>query len=456
MRNKLLPCISAYGNGMTYGSSDWLLDVIPGRSYRLHTLTPNVSMSSITGGSATATLIIRFDIGDSLNLASAAVAFRDYTVVVPDGASKMRFDVRCDIGEYFAISVEMLAEDVGASILALNPESEFKPKFFSARKRYYTSSDNSEAHPLTFLHLSDIHGNWTNVARFLQFAEHYSSYLDDLLCTGDIVVDKLSDGVSGYTSLDGIGKVMNVVGNHDTRGDGGGANWQDNVGLPAYNALIAPFVSGWGVTQPADAAANGYCYYYKDYTAKSVRLVVVDIMGYDTAEDTWLRGVLESARTSGLHVVIGVHYAGARRSSEASEQRVFDKIPCNYTTLYTLGGASVNLTNYNTSAYMMTVAVKDFLDAGGHFAGYIQGHYHADFVAKVNEDSRQLKAGELRDYNHIVGTRNQDEFQIVAIDTVNTIVKLFKVGANIDRYGRTKGGVCIDYSTGNILGEGYF
>lgn len=462
--NKLLPYISAYGNGMTYGGSDWLLDVIPKRSYRLHTLTPDVAMSSITGGSATATLIIRFDVGDSVALASAAVAFRDYyTVTVPEGASKMRFDVRCDIGEYFAMSVELLAEGNGTSILALNPDSEFRPKVFAARKRYYTSTDTSEAHPLTFLHLSDIHGNWTNVARYLEFAKYYDSYFDGLINTGDTVVDKLSDGVSGYAALTGVENVMVVIGNHDTRGNRGGADWQDNINLPAYNALIAPFVSNWGVTQPTDAATFGYCYYYKDYTAKNVRLIVVDIMAYDDTEDTWLRATLSAARTAGLHVLIATHYAGARRSSEASEQRVFDKIACNYTTLYPFGSASVNLTNYNTSAYKMTVAVKDFLDEGGHFAGYIQGHYHADFIAKVNEDSRQLiysigssKAGEVRDYNHIVGTRNQDEFQIVAVDTKNTIVKLFKVGAHIDRYARTKGSVCVDYTTGDLLGEGYF
>lgn len=461
--NKLLPYISAYGNGMTYGGSDWLLDVIPKRSYRLHTLTPDVAMSSITGGSATATLIIRFDVGDSVVLASAAVAFRDYTVTVPEGASKMRFDVRCNIGEYFAMSVELLAEGDGTSILALNPDSEFRPKVLAARKRYYTSTDTSEAYPLTFLHLSDIHGNWTNVARYLEFANYYDYYFDGLINTGDTVVDKLSDGVSGYAALSGVENVMVVIGNHDTRGDSGGADWQDNINLPAYNALIAPFVSNWGVTQPTDAATFGYCYYYKDYTAKNVRLIVVDIMAYDDTEDTWLRATLTAAKTAGLHVLIAVHYAGARRSSEASEQRVFDKIACNYTTLYSFGGASVNLTNYNTSAYMMTVAIKDFLDEGGHFVGYIQGHYHADFIAKVSEDSRQLiysigssKAGEVRDYNHIVGTRNQDEFQIVAVDTKNTIVKLFKVGAHIDRYARTKGSVCVDYTTGELLGEGYF
>ena len=310
---------------------------------------------------------------------------------------------------------------------------------------------------------ANIHGNWKNVARYLRFVDYYSNYFDDLINTGDTVTDKFSDGIDGYAAIEGAEKILMVPGNHDTATKSGSTyNWQGKVGVDAYNAFIAPFVSNWGVTQPEGAAENGYCYYYKDYTAKGIRLICVDIMGYDTTEDTWLQGVLADALESGLHVLIATHYAGARPSAEASEA-VFNKLACNYTTLYALGSSSTNLTSYNTSAYKMMDSVDAFMQSGGHFCGYIQGHYHADFIAKVGKYPGQLiysigssKASEVRDYSHAEGSRMQDEFQVVAVDTVNTIVKLFKVGANYDRYGRSKGSVCVDYSTGEILGEGYY
>lgn len=455
------PTLVATGDAMTIAYSEYLLDVLPGRSYKLHVLTPDVSMGSITGGSSTPTLIVYYEGAGSETLSSAASIFRsEYTITIPSGVSRLRYGVRCDIGERFAISVELLDESFGGSVLALNPDSEFTPKTLSARKRLYSSQDTDNHYPLTFLHLSDIHGNWANVERFLQFAGKYSNRLDDLINTGDTVTDDYTQGIAGYAALSGVGKVMNVIGNHDTSSPSSSRDWTEYKGLPAYQRFIEPFVANWGVTQPENASTNGYCYYYKDYTGKEIRLIVVDIMAYDDTEDAWLRETMASAMTAGLHVVIAVHYAGARKSSEAGTERVFDKVDCDYTTLVNFGGPSLNLTNYNPQAYKMTLAVKDFLDGGGHFVGYLQGHYHADFIAKVNEDSRQLiysigssKSGEVRDYNHIVGTRFQDEFQIVSIDTNNTIVKLYKVGANIDRYGRIKETACVDYTTGRLVGE---
>ena len=389
-------------------------------------------------------------------------------VIVPSGAKYICFttgDTRYVFGiegrtpDKVIVCPPVLASD---SIVSLNPDSEFIPKMMSAKKRYYTSTDTTEPSPLVIAHLSDIHGNWDNVARFIEFTEHHSSNIDLLLNTGDTVESYYSDGITGYADIDGAEDILNVIGNHDTRGTSEGlAQWRDHIGVDAYNLLIKPFVGNWGVIQPEDAETNGYCYYYKDFTTKHLRFVVVDMMAYDATQDAWLAGVLANANESGLHIVIATHYAGVRSYAEQDEA-VFDKVSSNYTTLYSMGGSSANLTGYNTSAYLMGDTVDAFIQNGGKFVGYLQGHYHADFVAKVNKYPGQLifaigssKSGEVRDFDHIIGTRNQDEFQIVAIDTVNTIVKLYKVGANYDRYGRKKGSICVDYTTGQVLGEGW-
>lgn len=462
---KISQIVSFIGEGTTLVGTESVYDFAVGQPYRCAILTPNVSLSD-TSGSSYRFILRAYDAEgntvETIKQYDTSKSLPDYIdFVVPSGTSYIRILGRCVAGITFSAAFLPAVSAQEGDIIVLNSPKEFIPKLHAARKRYYTSTNSTEKYPLTLLHISDIHGNWDNVERFVKFANHeeYKPYIDDLINTGDTVEGAYEDGVAGFTSITGADKILNAIGNHDTRT---GNNWQAHIGTDVYNMLIKPFVSSWNVTQPENAEANGYCYYYKDYANKNVRVVVVDIMSYDSTQDTWLAGVLADAKTAGKHVLIVSHFSSSRSNAESSE-KVFDKIQCNYTTLYVLGTSSTQLTGYNANAYLMTATVDAFMQGGGHFVGYLQGHYHADFVAKNAEYPGQLiysigasKAGEMRDYNHIIGSRDQDEFQIVSIDPVNTIVKLFKVGANIDRYGRTKGSVCVDYSTGEIVGEGMF
>lgn len=453
------------GADNTQVMTERIYDFAPGQSYRCVILNPNVSLSDTSGNNYRFQLRAYDAEGNTIETMvqySTARSLPDYVdFVVPSGTAYIRVLGRAIADAVFPVMFFPIASSVmSRGILDLNPESEFRPKFMSAQKRYYTSTTNDKPNPLVLLHLSDIHGNWANVARYLEFAKKYTSYIDVLLNTGDTVESDYDDGVDGYLALDGVDKVLVAIGNHDTRSGSDASDWQAHIGTDAYNLLIKPSVSEWGVTQPAGAEENGYCYYYKDFAAKKLRLIVVDIMAYDSTQDAWLESVLASALTSELHCVIATHFSGARPYAER-EEGVFEKLSCNYTTLYSLGTTSEQLTGYNANAYLMGATVDAFIEAGGHFVGYIQGHYHADFVAKLDVYPEQLiysigasKAGEMRDFNHVVGTRDQDEFQIIAIDTVNTIVKLYKVGAYYDRYGRSKGSVCVNYTTGEVLGEG--
>lgn len=356
---------------------------------------------------------------------------------------------------------------VPGDILALNPDSEFDSKLISANKRYGTSSDNPE--PLVIAHLSDIHGNWDNVRRFIQFCDHHGTRIQVRLNTGDTVESCLyngsgaSGGIGTYQNIDGVGDILTVIGNHDTAlNDGGTWSWREYAGKVAYDDVIAPHVASWGVIQPDDAAENGYCYYYKDFAAKNIRLVVTDVMGYDNTQDSWLAQVLAEAKAAGYHVVIATHFAGGRPSGEGSDP-AFNMVECNYTTLYSsLGSTASGLYTFAPDSYKMMDTVDAFQQGGGIFIGYIQGHYHVDFVARCGKYPNQLifsigatKAGEMRDYNHVVGKRDQDEFQIVSIDTYDRIVKLYKVGANVDRWGRHKNAVCVSYDTRAVVTEAY-
>lgn len=434
-----------------------------GQTYRCVILNPNVPLADTSGSNyrfqlraydandGTVETIVRYSTAESLP------EYVDF--VVPDGTAYIRVLGRCVSGVEFSVVFFPVSSDtIGTGdIISLNSDAEFVPKLLSAKKRYYTSTITTAPTPLTIGHLSDIHANWPNVQRFIEWCNHHNAYVDVWINTGDTVSNMFTDGIVGYAALTDVEKIWNVIGNHDTRGANG---WQDYVGADVYNQQIAPFVAGWGVTQPTGAAENGYCYYYKDFETQSLRIIAVDIMGFNATQANWLATTLEDARVNNYHVLIATHFAGNRPESEI-EQPSYEEIECNMTSLYKTGN-STQLFGYNNEGYMLDETVNDFIVAGGKFVGYIQGHYHRAFIAKVAKYPNQLvyscpssKSGELRDFNHIVGTRNQDEYNVMSIDTYQNIVKIYKVGANVDVFGRHINSVCIDYITGEIKAQGF-
>lgn len=459
----LRPYARFIGKGYNFASgTDYsrVLGVISGHTYRVHIIDTNPDMTGATGGYRYETIYALSDgTTDIYNRVNVGTALKDhYDSVAPEGAVSIHIGGRCAEGLEFGAWIEDLGDlSFQTSILYWNPESEWKPKMQAANKRYYTSSNNNLPYPLVIAHISDIHGNWANVARYLEFCDKYSEYIDEKIQTGDLVTQYYTNSINGYINTPGSEKIINVIGNHDTYHSGG--TWAQHAGLDAYNKFIAPFVSNWGVTQPSDAATVGKCYFYKDYAEEGVRLAFVDAMGWDADEKTWLAGVLSDARTLGRHVMVVVHFAGNNPPAQASDP-VFTVAGRRWSTSYTIGTSGVTLNYYNTSVYELTDTVQDFMDAGGVFIGYLQGHYHKDFAAHVARHPRQMIyaiGGSLRDevsdYSHEAGTKMQDEFEIVSINTYTKRVTLYKVGANIDLNGTVKQSLCIDYENSQIFFE---
>lgn len=437
--------------------------VVAGMSYRLTMLHPDITVTDPTGNVWRLVVSARDDSGDVVsNLVQVSDVSRlsdHYDLTIPAGATRLYIYGRCAAGQTCDYVLERLDTQTynDGDILTLNPDSEFLTKWQSAMKPYYTSQSTSKPNCVRFLHLSDVHGNWANVRRFLKFYNHWvdKGYDITAINTGDTATDYLTDGVTGYTGIAGADKILGVIGNHDTRGAQG---WQQYKGLEVYDALFAPLISGWGVVQPEGAAENGYCYYHKDYASNKLRLVVVDIMGYDDTEDAWLASVLASAKTAGYHVLIATHFAGGRSSAEAS-QPPYKKIDCQWSTMAGLASDSTQLNGYNSESYKMADTVHAFMEDGGIFCGYMCGHSHLEFVARLDKYPDQMiytigssKSGKVHDYTHTAGTRMQDEFEIVAVDTDSKFVKLYKVGANYDRRGRLKDSICVSYDTHEVVG----
>lgn len=435
---------------------------------------------------------------------TSSKAFSIYTV--PSGVKYVRFtgngdDQKCMLGYNRAAeesdNLEEVVNDVlrnnaaqtgEKTVFETNPDTEMLQKMVIANKKTdHGSSGSSTIPPLVLAHISDVHGQASQYSRFLEFAHHWKDkgYVDEIVDTGDVVTDTYPGGVSWRDALEGVEDVITVIGNHDTRASAaerestdypaGQNQWQyhSNISLDPdlrndmYERYfigpdgVNPYVSNWGVTQPENAASNGYCYFYKDYTSRNLRLIGLDVMGFDNTEDTWLQARLEEAKTLGYAVVILAHFCG----------EVMTGLPCHYTSLFETGSSRSQIDSYNADAHNIPVRVDSFQADGGVFVGYIMGHYHRDMVNVLTDYPKQLAFAvssggvtPIRDFTKVSGSKSYDDFQVVSINTYDKTVRLIKVGADTDYYMRKKGTISVSYEivTENgvsrvkgVIGEGW-
>lgn len=383
---------------------------------------------------------------------SSSGAEYNKTFTVPEEASHLLL-VGCPLDNIPTVTARCLesritdletGDSAATDIITLNPTREFLPKIKNMVHQYYSGSWQTV--PLLLVHFSDVHGNGTAISRMIQWCNQYSSYIDDIIHTGDAVSGKFADGVNFWYSVQGAEKILNVMGNHDHSSTGDGSGGKDPVEV--YQQFIAPYADIWGVTQPEEAAANGYTWWYKDYASKSVRLIAMDCMQRNATQLAWLKETLVDAAEKGLTVVIGYH------SGPSSD---YIKVECPFSG-YIMGG--VNSYNWPSAVN----AVKDFKNGvlegqttPGNFACWLCGHTHKDYVLWIADS--QLVIGidglttGISGRNRIISTadKSQDCFNLVAIDTYRQTVKLLRVGNNIDDQMRHISQCAISYIDGKVI-----
>lgn len=420
------------------------------------------------------------------NLVITMVAPHDstlsYTVVLLGGEND-------SIGE-LDIRVSNLESVVsfGTGILDFNPEKEILPVLKDFKHRIRNASFVEQAKQLVLLQLTDQHGDETRMNRAMQFASKYGAYIDDVIHTGDLVYDYWSNGIDWFANVQNKNNILQVIGNHDIMLKAGsdgkiytnpndlsqyietsgyvdlnktthtvlGYKNSDNEMVwvnytDIYGRYIAPYVSNWGVVQPSNAALEGLNYYYKDYTEQGIRLIVLDCMMYDTAQNTWLISVLEDAKTNGYGVIIAEHYPIQLDGFEY----------CAFTS----SGSDDVLDFYQSEGYTSTLtnaqlAVDNFMNTGGEFICWLAGHTHKDFCGTLKNYPKQVMiVSDITGLNHLlwgdevrtVGTKTEDCFSIISIDRYKKIVRLYRVGNQWDRYGRHKVSMAFDYRAAKMI-----
>ena len=305
----------------------------------------------------------------------------------------------------------------------------------------------------TVVQFSDIHGEALNAKRIEAMREQLPDWvkndcIDLYLHCGDTISRFYENSLSFWTD-NGLSNVMNVLGNHDA--------WTENSAYSdgtvvasgvylvtqhyCYDKFFSPFISSWSVTSPG----SDKCYFYKDFAAYNIRLIVLDCMHEDSAQQTWLTSVLADARTNNLAVIAVQHYKAGDRTP----------IDCTFTSLYQGRGD----TGSNLS--MGGQCVKNFIDAGGTFICWINGHTHYDSIYKCTGDPRQIGihvdlASYMRgtdDASTRLGTPAMDCLNVVSFDLQQHYIKIFRIGRTYDHYMRNKNTLLIDYTDGTVVYE---
>lgn len=310
-----------------------------------------------------------------------------------------------------------------------------------ALDHHVNGNGNPTKNALTLLWCTDIHAEAERTQRMIDLINSWSDTLDIAINTGD-TTDKLqTDGLTWYDSIVSQSDIpiLNTVGNHDA--------WTDLYGTLAsqsavYNMVIAPVAAQTEIVQPQDASTDGLCYYYKD--VNGIRIIVLDCMYWNSAELTWFASVLDSAVQSSKPVIACVHYPFAN-------------------TYRTLLDSIWNTGVLNNSGNVVPIdaaeAVQTFITSGGTFLCWLQGHSHADRIVDLESYGHQLclqatsftnretlvyKVPDVRAYNY-------DALTVLTVDTTDKILKVYRIGANINGSGQKYNLFAYNYDNHSIV-----
>ena len=364
------------------------------------------------------------------------------------------------------------------------------------------------ANMLTFLFFTDIHAGVEAFGMLKEFVNKHSGQITDVLDGGDLMFMYSAFGVDGtyvlpydsgtvydigsYTerngglyraleqttgdfdreswslieTLDGNSeayKILNdemskdilfCVGNHDTvlRNYNTGTEefnlrW---TGLPIAVARQRYFahMSGWGVSSPG----NGKLYYYKDYSDAKIRLIVLDYQYWDEDEDAWFVSTLNDASANGLAVIVMAHAAPGAITGDT-------RTP--FTQLTTPSTASNNYSVYGNYTGERAAEIINAWD--GEFIAWLCGHSHRDRFGHATGCERltviQLEqSSNMRDRgtNGHNSSRNLGRFNsvsadVITIDPTAKLIKIFRIGNNVDDHMRKKEMMCFDYANRQLI-----
>jgi hypothetical protein len=239
------------------------------------------------------------------------------------------------------------------------------------------------------------------------------------------------------------------VGNHDCFP--GGPVWHLGEKSVAHG-LLFNHTEEWGATFFDCPHSMSY---YKDF--ENVRLIVLDDY-YDVwPTRAWLRGLLREARERGMHVLTAQHEpSGYVENVYGLRYHAYEDL---YTRFREIELARTNYDFDHRGRVLYEDIIAEHIALGGLFVCNLAGHDHHDEFGPTERGVLNLVVQNgttwdaISDTKRTPGTRSEDCFNVVAVDTAAGTLTVIRVGADTDMQGRRKKAFCFDYRGKRVLWE---
>lgn len=306
--------------------------------------------------------------------------------------------------------------------------------------------------PLTFAHASDMHADCDAWNRMVEYVNWYKNYLSFVLHTGDYcgasqMVYKDFCEVCDKCDIE----IYQTNGNHDCFP----GNYPWHLGeKQVTHSLLLKHTENWNVKFMDIPFSMSY---YKDFSESNIRMIVLDDY-YDVPETRlWLRDILSDAKSKGLHVFTAQH----ERTNYIEENfGVKYGTIDNYRAVneaYERARTRCDFDRRGRELYEDVIA--EFIDNGGNFICNFAGHEHLDEFGLTNKDILNVVVQNgtswdaLGDTKRVIGTKSYDCFNVVGIDTELGLLKIIRIGADVDHYMRKKTVLCFNYIDKKVVFE---
>ena len=327
------------------------------------------------------------------------------------------------------------------SIIELNKDME--PYVIqSARARSSVFEDKFR--PIQFVHFSDIHWYTELWNRVMEYINYYSDTIEFAIHSGDYCGTTQENYIDLYnTGTKCVRPVLNCVGNHDCYDETMGKLSPDPS---KARELCFNYTKDWDVNFMKVEHSMSY---YKDFEDANMRLIVLDCYYHLEEQFKWLKELLDDAREKEIHVMTVSH--------EPTH-------PCT-------GPNDIHFQPYDEWHYAYSAKrginkehefdhiIADFKKAGGIHICHLAGHEHSNFFSFTEhgvlncavEKASAWQGCRWIDSHRIRGTKTYDAFNVVTVDTNMHMLKLVKIGNNVDLYLRSRKTLCWDYINNKVI-----
>lgn len=294
--------------------------------------------------------------------------------------------------------------------------------------------------PLQFVHLSDVHAVLDLWNRMVEYVNHYRDYIDFAIHTGDYCGNNqelYADCYNYGTKCDR--PIYNCVGNHDTFIT---RKWNENTKESTHKLLFAPMDDNSSNVNFLECDHS--MTYYKDFPESNVRLIVLDLYYDIDIQCEWLKKLLANAKEKGLCVITAMH-----------EQ--LEDLTQNFGVTFHTNNEYTPLEKDKCQHKEFEAIIADFIAGGGTFICNLAGHKHHDMFGLTDTGILHTVVPSATNWDgwcdgkRIRGTRTYDCFNVVSVDTNLGLLKIARIGNNIDHYFRSQRALCFDYINKKVI-----